>query len=97
MPAAGKPGQVPSVLLSTQADVKCRREPVRSGIQSLLSWQERLEKHHSKKLLVHWMSAVTPGALLRGWLWQERAVRPLPSPLAAVSLKKGLMSSCKWG
>lgn len=36
-----------------------------------------------------------PGALLRDWLWQERAVRPLPSPLAAVSLKKGLMSSCK--
>lgn len=60
MPAAGKPGQVPSVLLSTQADVKCRGEPVRSRIQSLLSWQERLEKHRSKKLLVHWMSAVTP-------------------------------------
>lgn len=60
MPVAGGPGQVPSVLLSTQVGVECPRGPVRSKIQSFLMWQERLEKHRSEKLLVPWISAVTP-------------------------------------
>ena len=62
MLVAGRSGQVPSVLLSTQAGVECPGDPVRSRIQSLLMWQERLEKHRSKKLLIHWMSAATFGA-----------------------------------
>lgn len=52
-------GQVPSVLLSTQVGVECLGEPVRSRIASLLMWQERLEEHRSKKMLVPWISAVT--------------------------------------
>lgn len=55
MLVAGRSGQVPSVLLSTQVGAGCSEEPVRSGIQSLLVWQDRLEEHRSKKLPVHWV------------------------------------------